>query len=141
MLFRSGKCFRIERRAYPVGPYMFLRQATEVSGKISFVFYLKVSDDPESQIIPVQSRDYTALAGHDNVPDSLGNPYPCTAKDLDFPVKRDTWLDKNETEMLKQRDMVGSAFAHTGTALIGTCINWQPRGETTDSWSGPWMTL
>jgi muconolactone delta-isomerase len=108
----SGKCFRIERRAFERNGIMFLRQATEVAGKISFVFYVKVSNDPESQIIPVQSRDFTALAGHDNVPDNLGNPYPCTAKDLDFPVKRDTWLDKNEEEMLKQRDMVGSAFAH-----------------------------
>merc|ERR1719480_717364 len=43
--------------------------------------------------------------------DNLGNPYPCVAKDLDYPVKRDTWLDKNETEMLKQRNMVGGAFA------------------------------
>ena len=34
----SGKCFRIERRAYPVGPYMMLRQTTEVAGKLSFVF-------------------------------------------------------------------------------------------------------
>ena len=108
----SGKCFRIERRAFQRNGLMFLRQATEVAGKISFVFYVKVSDDPESQIIPVQSRCYTALAGHDNAPDNLGNPYPCTAKDLDFPVKRDTWLDKNETEMIKQRDIVGTAFAH-----------------------------
>nr|AAV35378.1 luciferase [Alexandrium tamarense] len=108
----SGKCFRIERRAFQRNGLMILRQATEVAGKISFVFYVKVSNDPESQIIPVQSRDYTALAGHDNAPDNLGNPYPCTAKDLDFPVKRDTWLDKNESEMIKQRNMVGSAFAH-----------------------------
>ena len=42
----SGRCFRIERRAFKRGPYMFLRQATEVNGKISFVFYVKVSDDP-----------------------------------------------------------------------------------------------
>merc|ERR1719414_2647349 len=108
----TGKCFRIERRAFERNGFMFLRQATEVAGKISFVFYVKVSNDPESQIIPVQSRDFTALAGHDNAPDNLGKPYPCTAKDLDFPVKRDTWLDKNEKEMLKQRNMVGSAFAH-----------------------------
>merc|ERR1712214_199136 len=108
----SGKCFRIERRAFQAGPYTILRQSTEVAGKISFIFYVKVSNDPESQIIPVQSRDFTALAGHDNAPDNLGKPYPCTAKDLDFPVKRDTWLDKNEKEMLKQRDMVGTAFAH-----------------------------
>ena len=61
----SGKCFRIERRA----------------------FYVKASHDRESQIIPLQSRDYTALAGHDNVCDNLGNPYPCITKDLDYPVK------------------------------------------------------
>jgi hypothetical protein len=91
---------------------MILRQSTEVAGKISFVFYAKVSHDPESAIIPVQSRDYTALAGHDNAPDNLGKPYPCTAKDLDYPVKRDTWLEQNKIEMEKQRNMVGSAFAH-----------------------------
>merc|ERR1712242_37901 len=108
----SGKCFRIERRAFERDGLTVLRQATEVNGKIAFVFYIKVSHDPESQIIPLQSRDYTALAGHDNVCDNLGNPYPCIAKDLDYPVKRDTWLDKNETEMLKQREMVGGAFAH-----------------------------
>merc|ERR1711963_1272807 len=108
----SGKCFRIERRAYPVGPYMFLRQATEVGGKLSFVFYIKVSNDPESKPIPVQSRDYTALAGQDNAPDNLGNPYPCIAKDLDYPKKRDTWLDTNKEAMLDQRDQVGVAFAN-----------------------------
>merc|ERR1719361_426178 len=107
----SGRCFRIERRAFPAGPYMFLRQATEVNGKISFVFYVKVDDDPGSQPIPVQSRDYTALAGCDNVADNLGNPYPCTAKDLDYPIKRDTWLDQNEKEMLYQRKLVAGTFA------------------------------
>merc|ERR1711963_973077 len=107
----SGRCFRIERRAFPVGPYMYLRQATEVNGKISFVFYVKVSNDPGSKPIPVQSRDYTALAGCDNVCDNLGNPYPCTAKDLDYPVKRDTWLDQNEKEMLYQRKLVAGTFA------------------------------
>merc|ERR1712014_225885 len=56
----SGKNFRIERRAYPVGPYMILRQATEVNGTISFVFYIKVDNDPGSKPIPVQSRDYIA---------------------------------------------------------------------------------
>jgi len=91
----SGKCFRIERRAFQRNGLMILRQATEVAGKISFVLYLKVSDDPEIQPIPVQSRDYTALAGRDDVPDNLGNPYPCTARDLDDPVKRDTWLGEN----------------------------------------------
>merc|ERR1712107_961524 len=53
----------IERRAFPAGPYTFLRQSTEVAGKISFVLYVKVSNDPGSKPIPVQSRDYTALAG------------------------------------------------------------------------------
>jgi len=107
----SGRCFRIERRAFPAGPYMFLRQATEVNGKISFVFYVKVDNDPGSSPIPVQSRDYTALAGCDNVCDNLGNPYPCTAKDLDYPIKRDTWLDQNEKEMLVQRKKVAATFA------------------------------
>merc|ERR1719204_1838675 len=107
----SGRCFRIERRAFQAGPYMFLRQATEVNGKISFVFYVLCDKDPGSAPIPVQSRDYTALAGCDNVPDNLGNPYPCTAKDLDYPVKRDTWLDQNEKEMLYQRKLVAGTFA------------------------------
>jgi len=108
----SGKCFRIERRAYPVGPYMFLRQATEVNKKISFVFYVKVDNDPGSKPIPVQSRCFTALAGVDNAPDNLGNPYPCTAKDLDYPKKRDTWLDTNKEAMLDQREQVGVVFAN-----------------------------
>merc|ERR1712194_36306 len=50
----SGKCFRIERRAFPAGPYTFMRQSTEVAGKISFGLYGKVSNDPESAPIPVQ---------------------------------------------------------------------------------------
>jgi len=107
----SGKCFRIERRAYPVGPYMFLRQSTEINGKASFVFYVKVSNDPGSKPIPVQSRDYTALAGIDNAPTNLGTPYPCVAKDLDFPKKRDAWLDTNKEAMLDQREKVSTAFA------------------------------
>nr|AAL40676.1 luciferase [Pyrocystis lunula] len=107
----SGKCFRIERRAYPVGPYMFLRQATEINGKVSFVFYVKVSNDPESKPIPLQSRDYTALAGVDNAPDNLGNPYPTNAYDLDYPKERDTWLDANKDAMLDQREKVSEAFA------------------------------
>merc|ERR1712127_266226 len=108
----SGKCFRIERRAFQRNGVMIMRQATEVAGKVSFVFYVKVSDDPESQRIPLQSRDFTALAGHDNVPDNLGKPYKCTAKDLDFPTKRDTWMDKNEEEMKKQRGVVSAHFAN-----------------------------
>ena len=70
------------------------------------------SNDPGSKPIPVQSRDYTALAGQDNVPDNLGNPYPCTAQDLDYPKKRDTWLDSNKEAMLDQREQVGVAFAN-----------------------------
>merc|ERR1712151_909412 len=95
---------------FPAGPYTFLRQSTEVAGKISFVLYVKVSNDPGSKPIPVQSRDYTALAGCDNVCTNLGKPYPCTAKDLDYPKKRDAWLDKNEKEMIRQRGLVASTF-------------------------------
>ena len=101
----SNACIREKRP-------MIMRQSTEFDGKISFVFYVKVSNDPESKPIPLQSRDFTALAGHDNVPDNLGKPYSCTAKDLDFPTKRDTWMDKNEEEMKKQRGMVHAAFAN-----------------------------
>merc|ERR1712129_342218 len=61
---------------------------TEVAGKISFVLYVKVSNDPESAPIPVQSRDFTALAGRDNVCTNLGKPYPCIAKDLDYPQEK-----------------------------------------------------
>merc|ERR1711884_848680 len=100
-----------ERRAFPVGPYMFLRQTTEVNGKLSFVFYVKVSNDPGSKPIPVQSRDYTALAGMDNTPDNLGRPYPCTGKDLDYPKARDTWLDTNKEAMEDQKKQVAVAFA------------------------------
>merc|ERR1712099_152140 len=108
----SGKCFRIERRAFQAGPYTFLRQSTEVAGKISFVLYVKVCNDPGSQPIPVQSRDYTALAGCDNVCTNLGKPYPCTAKDLDYPKKRDTWLDTNKEAMLEQQGKIDVAFAN-----------------------------
>jgi len=111
----SGRNFRIERRAFPRGGYMFLRQATEVNGKISFVFYVKVDDDPGSAPIPLQSRDYTALAGMNNTKDNLGNVYPCTGKDLDYPKKRDTWLDTNKKEMLKQRKIVAKTFARVST--------------------------
>merc|ERR1712051_1158417 len=83
---------------------------SEIGGKISFVMYCKVSNDPESKPIPLQSRDYTALAGRDNVCTNLGKPYPCPAKDLDYPKKRDTWLDKNEKEMIRQRGLVSSTF-------------------------------
>merc|ERR1739838_376553 len=106
----SGKCFRIERRAFERNGLMIMRQTTEFDGKISFVFYVKVSNDPESQPIPLQSRDYTALAGRDNVCTNLGKPYPCTAKDLDYPKKRDTWLDKNEDQMAVQEKLVGQTF-------------------------------
>merc|ERR1719158_55721 len=106
----SGRCFRIERRAFPVGPYTFMRQSTEVNGKISFVLYVKVSNDPESKPIPVQSRDYTALAGQDNVCDNLGNPYPCIGKDLDYPKPRDTWLDTNKAAMEEQKEQVANTF-------------------------------
>merc|ERR1712014_489641 len=81
------------------------------AGKVSFIFYVKVSNDPESKPIPVQSRDYTALAGIDNAPTNLGTPYPCVAKDLDFPKKRDAWLDTNKEAMLDQREKVSTAFA------------------------------
>ena len=60
----TGKCFGIERRAVTAGPYTFMRQSIEVAGMISVVLYVKVSNDPESAPIPVQSRDFTALARH-----------------------------------------------------------------------------
>merc|ERR1719203_1937386 len=69
-----------------------------------------VDNDPGSQPIPLQSRDYTALAGCDNVCTNLGKPYPCTAKDLDYPKKRDLWLDQNKKQMLYQRDVVSMHF-------------------------------
>merc|ERR1712156_927086 len=78
----------------------------------SFVFYIKVDNDPGSKPIPVQSRDYTALAGQDNVCDNLGNPYPCIAKDLDYPKKRGTWLDTNKAAMEEQKEQVAIAFAN-----------------------------
>ena len=49
----SGRCFRIERRAFERNGYMILRQTTEVGGQLSFVSNVKVSNDPESQPIPV----------------------------------------------------------------------------------------
>ena len=48
----SGNCIRIERRAFQRNGLMIPSQATEVNGKISFVFYVRVSDGPESQILP-----------------------------------------------------------------------------------------
>ena len=106
----SGRCFRIERRAFPVGPCMFLRQATEVNCNISFVFYVKVSCDPGSKPIPVQSPDYTGLAGVDHAPDNLGRPYKCTANDLDYPKARNTWLDTNKDAMEDQKQQVSAAL-------------------------------
>ena len=47
----SGKCFRIECRALPIGPYMFLRQSTEINCNTSHVFYVKVSSDPKAKRI------------------------------------------------------------------------------------------
>jgi len=93
-----------------------MRQSTEVGGKISFVMYIKVSNDPESKPIPLHSRDYAALAGRDTVCASLGKPYPCTAKDLDYPKKKDMWLDDNEKEMIKQRGIVSATFQVDGLA-------------------------
>merc|ERR1711953_1010660 len=92
----SGKCFRLERRAFQAGAFTFLRQATEVAGKVSFIFYVKVSNDPESAPIPVQSRDYTALAGRNNVCTNLGKPYPCTAKDLDYTKEKGYLVGQEE---------------------------------------------
>ena len=50
---------------------MILRQAAEIDGLLSFAFYIKVSSDSESPPSPVQSHDYTGVAGLDNVPDYL----------------------------------------------------------------------
>jgi len=99
----SGHCFRIERRIFPAGPYTFLRQATEISGKVSFIFYVKVSNDPGFKPIPLQSRDDTALAGVDHAPDNLGKPYRTAARDLDSPNRRDAWPDAD-------KDAVSTAF-------------------------------
>jgi len=47
----------------PVRPYMILRQATEVNGKISFVFYVKVDNDPGSERIPVSVGQAAFIIG------------------------------------------------------------------------------
>ena len=49
----SGKCFRLERRAFERDGLMVVRQATEVNAKIAFIFYVKVSHDHESQTTPL----------------------------------------------------------------------------------------
>ena len=98
------------------------------------VFYVKVSNDPESKPLPLQSRDYTALAGQENVADNLGNPYPCTREDLDYPRKRDTGLEAKD-EMVKQRAVVADAVSGSpNTKMIGmgwTCP--EIVGATTDT--------
>lgn len=85
----SGLCFRIERRLIKKGKYTFLRQANEFMGRKSFVFFVRVNEDSGSTPAKLQSRDYTCLAGQDNVKNNLGDVYPCIAKDLDYPTKRD----------------------------------------------------
>ena len=71
------------------------------------VLYLKVDNDPGSNPISVQSRCFTASAGVNNATDSLGNLSPCTAKTLDYPKKRNMWLDTNNEALLYQREQVG----------------------------------
>mmetsp|Transcript_104727 Transcript_104727/g.208076 ORF Transcript_104727/g.208076 Transcript_104727/m.208076 type:complete len:246 (+) Transcript_104727:52-789(+) len=64
----TGLCNRFERRIFSHGDFTFLRQASSGSdGQISSIFFVKVSDDPESLPESIQNRDYTALAGQKNV--------------------------------------------------------------------------
>jgi len=85
-----------------------MRQSTEAFGKISHMFYVKASATPETvERPPLQSRDFTALAGQANVPDNLGNPYPCQPVDLDAPVPRDAWYDANKATIEKQVKTIG----------------------------------
>jgi len=89
-----GRCLRIERRIVKSDGFTFLRQATEIKkGLIVFSFLVKVSNHPSSTPYPVQSRDYTALAGAKKVWDTAGNVYPCDGVDLDPLVLRDR-IDK-----------------------------------------------
>merc|ERR1712157_176854 len=116
----SGNCFRIQRRAFWDSGYLFMRQSTEAFGKVSHVFYVKVSNDAESEKLPdLQSRDFTALAGKMNVPDNLGNPYPCQPLDLDAPVKRDSWFDDNKDKVEKQAQSISAAVENLETTLVG----------------------
>lgn len=116
----SGNCFRIQRRAFWDSGYLFMRQSTEAFGKVSHVFYVKVSNDAESEKLPdLASRDFTALAGKTNVPDNLGNPYPCQPLDLDAPVKRDTWFDENKGKVEKQAQSISVAVENLEKKLVG----------------------
>jgi len=97
-----------------------MRQTTEAFGKISHVFYVKVSNDAESEKLPdLQSRDFTALAGRMNAPDNLGNPYPCEPIDLDAPVKRDTWMDENQDKVESQAKSISDAVDKLEDKLVG----------------------
>ena len=95
---------------------------------ISSVFYVKVSSDAGSKPIPVQSRDYTGLAGVDHAPDNLGRPYKCTAKDLDYPKALDTWLDTNKARGVQKERLFremdpGRCFRIERRAFpIGPCM-------------------
>jgi hypothetical protein len=101
-----------------------MRQSTEVFGKISHMYYIKVSTEPETELpLPaLQSRDYTALAGKTNAPDNLGNPYPCEPIDLDSPVPRDVWYDANKASIEKQAKTIGGAVENLeskGDLMVG----------------------
>jgi len=116
----SGNCFRIQRKAFWDSGYLFMRQSTEAFGKVSHVFYVKVSNDAESEKLPaLQSRDFTALAGRMNVPDNLGNPYPCEPLDLDAPVKRDAWMDENRDKVESQSKSIGDAVDGLEDKVVG----------------------
>jgi len=116
----SGNCFRIQRKAFWDSGYLFMRQSTEAFGKVSHVFYVKVSNDAESEKLPdLQSRDFTALAGRMNVPDNLGNPYPCEPLDLDAPVKRDTWTDENRDKVEAQSKSISDAVDGLEDKVVG----------------------
>ena len=53
---KSGKRFRLERRAFSAAPYTFHRQANELNGKCSLIFYGDVLNDPEPPPIPVKEN-------------------------------------------------------------------------------------
>ena len=58
---KSGKCFRIEHRAFK-NDLMIMRQCTEIDGKFSFVFYVEISYATESH--PTLASAYVRCPFH-----------------------------------------------------------------------------
>ena len=99
------------------GPYTMPGRTTKFEGNIYLVFCVKEYDDPEPQITPGHSQEFTAGASSYTVPTNAASHVH--VRDLDVLEAETIGRTRTREGTIMQKDVVGTAV----TAVANMCWN------------------